>query len=259
MAALDAIVSGLTIDDAAEVPPTQPGGYVLVETTEACSALSARIVSTPTSIALDIEGVDLCREGEVCIIQVHVANEQTTYLIDITTMGSAAFTEGGLGDVITGETTKVMFDCRSDADALFHKYGLRLANVIDVQVLYCRHRDRERGHRDRYVKGLKHAFDAFSGIPYLEQEQLATLKDQGRLLFAPEKGGSYDVWRARPLDPVLAKYAASDVKHLGAMADEWRRRSDSDADLKAVAQARIDTTVDGNRTPRGRFMAIKDF
>ena len=166
MAALDALVSGLTIDDAAEVPPTQPDGYVLVETTEACSALSARIVSTPTSIALDIEGVDLCREGEVCIIQVHVANEQITYLIDITTMGSAAFTEGGLGDVITGETTKVMFDCRSDADALFHKYGLRLANVIDVQVLYCRHRYRKRGHRDRYVKGLKHAFDAFISIPY---------------------------------------------------------------------------------------------
>ena len=44
--------------------------------------------------------------------------------------------------------------------------------------------------------------------------ELARIKEEGLKLFAPEKGGSYAVWKERPLPEALIKYATSDVSLL---------------------------------------------
>ena len=45
---------------------------------------------------------------------------------------------GSLGWLLGGidSPEKVIYDVRGDADALFRLYGLKLANVLDMQVLY---------------------------------------------------------------------------------------------------------------------------
>ena len=47
------------------------------------------------------------------------------------------------------------------------------------------------------------------------------LKNQGRNLYAPDRGGRYSVWKDRPLRPELIQYAAADVKYLLDMKRAW--------------------------------------
>ena len=44
-------------------------------------------------IAMDLEGVDLCRDGRLSIIQLFVKDSDTVWLIDITTLGNVAFND----------------------------------------------------------------------------------------------------------------------------------------------------------------------
>jgi exonuclease 3'-5' domain-containing protein 1 len=59
----------------------------------------------------------------------------------------------------------------------------------------------------KFVVGLKKIMEQHLSLagPLMET------KEKGVALFAPERGGSYEVWNARPLDPLLVEYAASDV------------------------------------------------
>lgn len=45
------------------------------------------------SIAIDLEGVNLCRHGKLSIMQLMAANSSTVWLVDVTTLGSKAFEE----------------------------------------------------------------------------------------------------------------------------------------------------------------------
>ena len=54
-------------------------------------------------------------------------------LFDIVTLGERAFEEGGLRRVLESkDITKVMYDPRADADALYHLHNTTLCNVLDV-------------------------------------------------------------------------------------------------------------------------------
>jgi exonuclease 3'-5' domain-containing protein 1 len=94
-------------------------------------------------------------------------------------------------------------------------------NLWDCQVAYCTRRDRESSSSDPYLKGLSMAIQACPGISYAEGQRLEALKNVGLRLFAPEQGGSYQVWSDRPLNPELITYAAADVHYLHAMRDAW--------------------------------------
>jgi exonuclease 3'-5' domain-containing protein 1 len=71
------------------------------------------------------------------------------------------------------------------------------------------------------LKGLGVAIKDCPGIPASERLRLDALKKAGTKLFAPERGGSYDVWRDRPMPPVLIEYCALDVRYLHTMRDAW--------------------------------------
>jgi hypothetical protein len=47
--------------------------------------------SIPISLAIDIEGVDLCRYGRVAILQIMSNSSPTVWLIDVTVLGREAF------------------------------------------------------------------------------------------------------------------------------------------------------------------------
>lgn len=68
----------------------------------------------PITIVVDLEGVNLGREGRVSIMQLHAAGSDVVWLIDITTIGAAAFEETdsrgkSLRGLLEGPTRKVCF------------------------------------------------------------------------------------------------------------------------------------------------------
>lgn len=99
-------------------PPTT----VLVDTTasiDLCLAdISPIIGMQPSKIALDLEGVKLCRYGRVSIVQIFADTSNIIWLIDITTLGRAAFdhkdTHGqSLRDVLQNPNTQKVWLTRS--------------------------------------------------------------------------------------------------------------------------------------------------
>ena len=162
------------------------------------------------AIAVDLEGVNLSRNGSVCIVQIAVARRGAPiFLFDISALGDAAFAgpESLRGLLEDSALAKLFFDCRADANALFYLHDVATCNIIDLQLADVAH---------RLVKGVH--CDHVSGLGYLvertpharlqpdEALALAVCKAAARGLFVPELGGSYDVWRERPLPAVLREY-----------------------------------------------------
>ena len=117
-------------------------------------------------IAVDCEGVNLSREGELCLVQ--IGTESKVYLVDVLEHGRALFEEGGLRALLeSAKVRKVLHDCRygrrppppgptgasvnsqrlamccvlrecrGDSDAMYHQYGVALQNVFDTQIAYA--------------------------------------------------------------------------------------------------------------------------
>jgi exonuclease 3'-5' domain-containing protein 1 len=174
-------------------------------------------------IAVDIEGVSLSREGEICLIQIYAPKSDTTYLFDIHVLGQSAFDEGGLKKLFEDDKiTKIFFDLRADNDALHHLHGVKVKAIYDVQVL---HEILFSFSADPKLTGLKTAmsnyFEESKVLSEDAKNDLEVLKNKVRALFAPELGGSYEVWKQRPMTQDIINYAAADVEYLAKMKDFW--------------------------------------
>ncbi|KAL3446045.1 ribonuclease H-like domain-containing protein [Aspergillus insuetus] len=201
----------------------------------------------PPSLYIDLEGVNLGRHGTVSIVQMYVLRHDRTYLIDVHTLGKRAFSpevakeerESDTKHTEARTTTlkailespiikKVIFDVRHDSDALFAHFGIKLAGIEDLQLMELGTRGGKRTH----VKGLAHCIRL--NIPYAEwkdgQESIdrwLETKEKGRKLFAPEHGGSFEVFNQRPLSEDVLKYCIEDVRLLPILwkvYNEWLTR-----------------------------------
>ena len=99
---------------------------------------------TPPTMYIDLEGVNLCREGSISILTLLIDTGTPTvsvYLIDVHTLGAQAFNTAGvegktLRDILQDEKIpKVFFDVRNDSDALFAHFGVALQGIEDVQLM----------------------------------------------------------------------------------------------------------------------------
>lgn len=100
----------------------------------------ASLDSHSPTLCIDLEDVNLCREGSVSILTLLfdvIALRNHIYLVDVHTLGAQAFNTAGakqttLKDILQNERlTKVFFDVRNDSDALFAHYGVALQGVED--------------------------------------------------------------------------------------------------------------------------------
>lgn len=204
---------------------------------------------------MDIEGIDLCRDGEVCIIQIGTSAGKV-YLFDIVKLGQDAFNRGGLRTFLHSDRTmKVIYDGRSDSDALWHQFQTNIVQAYDLQVLFmtafgdpC----------DRYLKGLKKCLEVANVIPPEKRAHMEQVKTNGLALFAPERGGSYDVWKARPMDKRLIRYAASDVSYLLSVRAKWQHHKDEEFVMRTTA-TRIDQAVRHHTRSKGPQKKYRDF
>ena len=89
--------------------------------------------ATAPFLAVDCEGQTLSRRGKLSVVS--VATESHTYLFDIKTLGAKVF-DRGLRELLEDTSReKLMFDCRQDSDCLWHLFKVKLANVLDLQLL----------------------------------------------------------------------------------------------------------------------------
>lgn len=178
------------------------------------------LVENFVMIAIDVEGVNLGREGEITLLQIST-DEKTVFCFDILALGDTVFTEAYLGQILYSETIiKLCYDCRTDADTLKSKYNVRLQNVYDLQVLYTFLFQEE---KDRYLKGLHHALQ----MPGILKNKSAkrVLKSKQDFKESLQTGGT-EIFLRRPLSQHVLAYCVSDVIYLYKMLYVWGPRID---------------------------------
>ncbi|KAJ6698078.1 hypothetical protein OIU79_011586 [Salix purpurea] len=84
-------------------------------------------------IGFDCEGVNLCRHGALCIMQ--LAFPDAIYLVDAI-KGGESLIEACKPALESSYITKVIHDCKRDSEALYFQFGIRLHNVVDTQIAY---------------------------------------------------------------------------------------------------------------------------
>ncbi|KZL80138.1 3 -5 exonuclease [Colletotrichum incanum] len=238
--------------------------YNLVDTPEAISALVDSFDGLPTetpSLYLDLEGANLCREGNISIIQIYVSPRKHAYLIDVCALGHKAFSTPGkksswtLKDVLESlEIIKVFFDVRNDSDALFAHFGISLDGVQDIQLMEFASRV---AHKS-YLCGLAKCIDRDSPLTPEERRTWSVVKEMGRKLFDPACGGGYAVFNKRPLPREILQYCIQDVQHLPQLWLAYNQKLTPDWKVlvREESQARIKLSQSAEFSGQGRHMAL---
>jgi len=151
------------------------------------------VFSGANLVALDLEGVDLGRTGQISIVQLSTPTS-CCYLIDI-------LNAKGRDDPLIlwlrtlledASVTKIIHDCRMDSDALFHLFEIELVNVHDTS---CFHH-------------------AISGIVNVNLND--TLRHNKLRPNVVRDGSVYRTnhafWATRPLTSTMIEWASGDVQ-----------------------------------------------
>lgn len=143
-------------------------------------------------LALDCEGVNLGRDGELSLIQ--VSSLDTCFLFDMLGMDGSSEILSFLKTILEdADVTKIIHDCKMDADALLHICGITLAGVHDTQ--------------------------AWDNVLHGSQDNLNRTLDRYKLQPCAARDSSvYDknfrFWAQRPLTDKMIQWAAGDVSCL---------------------------------------------
>lgn len=166
--------------------------YTIVDTRLGLSAALQRLnvcsVSARPILYLDLEGINLCRNGSISIIQVYQCQENRVYLIDVHTLGAAAFSTTGTDGVTTLKSVlenpsipKAFFDVRNDSDALYNLFNVYLRGVVDVQLMELRTRTGSK----RLLNGLARCLEKYFSAArmHAEASRWTAAKQAGLRLF----------------------------------------------------------------------------
>ncbi|XP_055820470.1 uncharacterized protein LOC129889261 isoform X2 [Solanum dulcamara] len=158
---------------------------------------------TQLVIGFDCEGVDLCRHGTLCIMQ--LAFPDAIYLVDAV-QGGETVIQACKPALESNYITKVIHDCKRDSEALYFQFGIKLHNVVDTQIAYALINEQE-GHArvpDDYISFVGLLADPrYCGVSYDEKEEVRVLLRQD-----PK------YWTYRPLSEQMIRAAADDVRFL---------------------------------------------
>lgn len=180
-----------------------PGSKTVINETNAVviDAAIKYIHSSPLkAITLDLEGVNLCRMGPVCIITIGVKDQNEDnpiiFIFDTLDLTKSSLLISKLRVVLEDkDIIKIIHDCKMDSDALFHQYGIKLTNVHDTQV-----------------------WDVITTSAYKPLNLNDTLSKNGCKTNTFRDGSVYKhnpkFWMTRPLSQMMINWAADDVANL---------------------------------------------
>ena len=201
----------------------------IVDSEPAMRALLDELEHLPTqppSLYLDLEGVRLSRHGSVSIIQIFVLPSKHVFLVDVFILKEAAFSTSNrsgtsLRSILESALVpKVFFDVRNDSDALFAHFQISLAGVYDVQLLEVASR---RSWKER-VTGLTKCIEKDAQLRPEASASWKATKEKGLLHFAPEYGGSHQVFNSRPMLQEIVDYCTQDVVYLPNLLEVYSRK-----------------------------------
>jgi hypothetical protein len=200
---------------------------------DAISELNQYKQTSNNLLAVDCEGVSLSRKGELTILS--IATREKAYLFDVLKIGKAIFS-GGLPEILEDSTQeKLMFDCRQDSDALWHQFNVKLAGVLDLQLLEIMYR-RENPTSESVKPSPKTKFGRYKRRSqftdqveniygyrrclelYIEDDKLIEAKDSGGKLFKINN----KAWKVRPLSETLIQYCVADTMGMFKLYDKMK-------------------------------------
>ena len=208
-------------------------------------------------VGLDMEGCSLGRNGTTSLLQLS-ASAHEVYIFDVLMLGPELFSVY-LGPLILSNPhiLKLCYDCRSDADALFHKHRVLAFGLYDLQIVYTA---LFQSAKDPFLKGMLKALQS-PGV--LHPDEAAAML---RRKLANKKEWSqnrFDAVLQRPLAPEFVRYCATDVAYLFRMHQLWSPRVPERHILETTHQ-RMQRFI--YRTPsqvllsqKGRTMSRLDF
>ncbi|RPA99615.1 hypothetical protein L873DRAFT_1683099 [Choiromyces venosus 120613-1] len=235
--------------------------YTLIDTLPALAAMVSSISNLPNSpppLYLDLEGESLDRYGTIALMQIHVLPRNYTYILDITTLGSQAFTYRESTQAKTFKMilespsiAKCLFDLRNDSDALFNIYGISLEGAQDIQVMNYAAREARKGvmRRGNLVTGLAKCIAADSGLRGNALSEFWWKKKEGRKIFDPTLGGSYAVFTERPLREDVLDYCVGDVVYLPALWRKYNGIIEGNRRLRSKVQSATAERLEGAKRP----------
>ena len=103
-----------------------------IDTLNKCKAA----FKSETVLAWDCEGVEICRFGQITVVQ--LATRKTCFLLDFLAPEPARakivlFAKAILED---DKVVKIIHDPAADSDGLFHKHGIKVSGIHDTQSWY---------------------------------------------------------------------------------------------------------------------------
>mmetsp|Transcript_24690 Transcript_24690/g.36395 ORF Transcript_24690/g.36395 Transcript_24690/m.36395 type:complete len:275 (+) Transcript_24690:501-1325(+) len=196
-------------------------------------------------LALDCEGVDLGRTGEICIVQ--LSTRERCFLFDVHRLTSNCCEMiDELKDILENNSImKIIHDCKMDSDALYHLLGIRLHNVHDTQAW------------DQAIRGKEVNLNDLLSTYALPQNNK---RDKNMYV------SNFRFWATRPLTSKMIDWASGDVGCLfqlherqNSLASPSQRETGkalSNANLRAVREGRV-TVEPLNGRLVGRFIGPK--
>ncbi|KAI3698443.1 hypothetical protein L2E82_41992 [Cichorium intybus] len=188
--------------------PTDPGGEAVPVhiVTQASQLPSEFLQPSPDKklvIGFDCEGVDLCRNGTLCIMQ--LAFPDAIYLVDAIEGGNSLM-QACKPALESSHITKVIHDCKRDSEALYFQFNIKLHNVFDTQIAYKLIEEQEGGKKvpDDHISFVSLLADIrYCGASYLEKEEV-------RVLLRKDP----NFWKYRPFSELMIRAATDDVRFL---------------------------------------------
>ena len=102
---------------------------------------------------------------------------------------NVVYDQGLCSLLVNKSIAKLMFDCREDADALYHLHNVRLDGVLDIQLLeVMRRRNKEK------LRSMKHCLEK------QVSDDNTLLKPKLKGMHSMYMSMSCDIWGKRPLD-----------------------------------------------------------
>lgn len=140
-------------------------------------------------IFIDCEGKNLCRYGELYIIQIYCKSFiNKVYLIDVCSLQNDLFMLNSDNNInlkyIFENKTLYFFDPRCDIDILFNRYNIMPRNVICLQLSEAAYRKKILYLKVNYVSGLSKCIDKYCRITEKEKEvkdKIKTLLKLGKM------------------------------------------------------------------------------
>ncbi|KAF8073305.1 ribonuclease H-like domain-containing protein [Lyophyllum atratum] len=204
-------------------------------------------LKTASVLAFDCEGQDLGQDGGklslVSLRIIHPPSSSATFLFDAVKIARSALRP--VFDLLeSNEIQKVVFDGRMDYSCLFHDHGIRLRDVVDLQLADIKSRvmrgegEEEQIQRLRVSKSVQRNELAANRELYKAVHKLNGLMQcaEEHQLITPKTEITHISWMNRPLQESYLAHAVRDVKVIHQLYDYFSEHDYIYAELKDDSQ-----------------------